>query len=333
MRTWYNLKASDEKTTICIFDAIGEFGVGAKSFMNDLRGVTTPAIDLEINSPGGDVFAGLTIYNGLRQSGKTVNVKIMGLAASAASLVAMAGDTIEMPANTFMMVHNPWSISMGDSEDMRATADMLDKIGASLAATYATRTGKTEDEIKAMLDAETWMTAQEAVDAGFATKVTDAVQANASYDPDRIPAHVKAVLLKTQAPAKIPPDDAPNARNAPLIQPFADQVDALASAAGMGAYASHWALALTDLPAVQARISECLEINALARVVKLQGSADALIRQGKTYAQAREALQNEIAAAADAEISSEAPLNGKPPQPAHTPTALRFKDAWASAFS
>jgi hypothetical protein len=84
-----------------------------------------------------------------------------------------------------------------------------------------------------------------------------------------------------------------------------------------------------DTAAVQTRIVECLEIRALARVVNLQGSADALIRQGKTYAQAREALQNELAAAADAEISTAAPLNGKPPQPAQTPTALRYQDAWA----
>lgn len=194
MRTWYNLKATDTKATISIFDAIGEYGVSAKNFLNDLRAVKASDVDVEINSPGGDVFAGIAIYNGMRQSGKKINVKIMGVAASAASLIAMAGDTIDMPENTFMMVHNPWSFAMGSAEDMRDTADMLDKIGSSLVATYAKRTGKSDEEIKALLDAETWMTAQEAVEAGFATTVSDAIAAKAEFDMDRVPANVKAVL-------------------------------------------------------------------------------------------------------------------------------------------
>ena len=109
MRTWYNLKAAEANTPakLSIFDDIGAYGVSAKSFLNDLGSVTQSSVDVEINSPGGDVFAGLAIYNGLRNSGKKINVKVLGLAASAASLIAMAGDTIEMPENSFMMIHNP----------------------------------------------------------------------------------------------------------------------------------------------------------------------------------------------------------------------------------
>ena len=92
---------------------------------------------MEINSPGGDVFAGLAIYNALKGSGKEIVVKVMGVAASAASLIAMAGDKIVMPKNTFLMVHNPWSVAMGNAEELRQTADTLDKIGESLKATYA----------------------------------------------------------------------------------------------------------------------------------------------------------------------------------------------------
>lgn len=188
MQTWYNLKADADKTPVLsIFDDIGAYGVSANSFLTDLRTVTTDAVDVEINSPGGDVFAGLAIYNGLRASGKKINVKVLGLAASAASLVAMAGDTIEMPENTFMMIHNPWGFVMGGADEMRNTADVLDKIGPSLVSTYAKRTGKTDQEITALLDAETWMTAQEAVDAGFATSVTAALAVKASYSKDRLP--------------------------------------------------------------------------------------------------------------------------------------------------
>ena len=141
MKTWYNLTDKGETPVLSIFDDIGAYGVSAKLFLDDLRAVKAKSVDLEINSPGGDVFAGLAIYNGLRNSGKTINVKVLGLAASAASLVAMAGDTIEMPENAFLMIHNPWSFAAGDANDMRATADVLDKIGASLVTTYANRTG------------------------------------------------------------------------------------------------------------------------------------------------------------------------------------------------
>lgn len=309
MRTWYNLKATDTKATISIFDAIGEYGVSAKNFLNDLRAVKASDVDVEINSPGGDVFAGIAIYNGMRQSGKKINVKIMGVAASAASLVAMAGDTIDMPENTFMMVHNPWSFAMGSAEDMRDTADMLDKIGSSLVATYAKRTGRSDEEIKALLDAETWMTAQEAVEAGFATTVSDAIAAKAEFDMDRVPANVKAVLAFAPAPA------------------FADQVLAAAGGAGFAAYAAHWALdpTMQDLAKVNARIAQCREITALCKLVGKPEASDKLIRENKSVEQARAALQDQLA---DGQEIDTAPKNGKPPQSAQ-PSALQFKDAWA----
>lgn len=323
MRTWYNLKADDKRTTVSIFDAIGEYGVSAKNFLNDLRGVKASELDVEINSPGGDVFAGIAIYNGLRQSGKKINVKIMGVAASAASLVAMAGDTIDMPENTFMMIHNPWSFAMGDAEDMRDTADMLDKIGSSLVATYAKRTGKTDDEIKALLNAETWMTAQEAVDAGFATSVSDAVAAKAAFDMDRVPANVKLVLAKAALDKPAPEGD----DTVPVQAAFADQVLAAATGAGFEAYAAHWALdpAMQEMAQVNARIAQCREISALCNLVGKPEASDKLIREGKSVEQARASLQDQMAEGQEIDTS---PKNGKPPQPAQ-PSALRFKEAWA----
>lgn len=334
MRTWYNLKASDTKATISIFDAIGEYGVSAKNFLNDLRGVKASEVDVEINSPGGDVFAGIAIYNGLRQSGKKINVKIMGVAASAASLIAMAGDTIDMPANTFLMVHNPWSFAMGSAEDMRDTADMLDKIGSSLVATYAKRTGKSDEEITALLNAETWMTAQEAVDAGFATSVSDAIAAKAEYDIDRVPAHVKAVLntAADDAPATDTPADDVNDADAdadsaaPEIT-FADQVQAMAEGSGFAAYAGAWALDpnTQSVDAVKARITECREIQSLCKLVGKTEASDSLIRAGKTLAQARASLQEQLAGGQEIDTT---PRNSKPTPPAQ-PTALRFSEAWA----
>ena len=214
MKTWYKFQAAaaeGKSQTVSIHDDIGGWGVSAKMFLDELRKVTTPEVNVEINSPGGDVFAGLAIYNGLRNSGKKVNVKVLGIAASAASLVAMAGDTIEMPENTFMMIHNPWTFAAGDAEDLREQADLLDKIGDSLTSTYARRTGKSAEEIQTLLAAETWFTAQEAVDAGFATAVTPAFAAQASFDVDRLPENVRSVFALAKgnadapAPAPTPP--------------------------------------------------------------------------------------------------------------------------------
>lgn len=99
---------ADQPSVLSIYDEIGFWGVQAKDFISDLAKVSSKVLNVEINSPGGDVFAGLAIYNALKGSGKEIVVKVMGVAASAASLIAMAGDKIIMPKNTFMMIHNPW---------------------------------------------------------------------------------------------------------------------------------------------------------------------------------------------------------------------------------
>lgn len=125
-----------------------------------------------INSPGGDAFEGIAIYNIARNLGKPVEVRIDGIAASAASIIAMAGDSIQMGPNTMMMIHNPWTVCIGEAKDMRKMADALEKIGGAIAQTYVTRTGKTAEEIAALMDAETWLTAQECVEQGFATGLT-----------------------------------------------------------------------------------------------------------------------------------------------------------------
>lgn len=131
-------------------------------------------INVHINSPGGSVFSGQAIYNMLKQHPANVTVYIDGLAASIASIIAMAGNKIVMPPGTMMMIHNPLVTMYGSYEasEMRDTADFLDKIKESLVATYTSRkTNKTKDEIIALMDATTWLTAQNAVDIGFADEV------------------------------------------------------------------------------------------------------------------------------------------------------------------
>ena len=291
MKTWYNLKKAeaDKPGELSIFDDIGAYGVSAKNFLNDLRGIEADTVSLEINSPGGDVFAGLAIYNGLRASGKKINVKVLGLAASAASLVAMAGDTIEMSENSFMMVHNPWSFAAGSAEDLRDTADVLDKIGVSLVSTYAKRTGRPEGEIAALLNDETWMTAQEAVDAGFATAVVPALAVQASFDVERLPENVRASFEAQQPEEPAPPAENVTAAievaanptlQATFAETFVEQVQAIANAAGLGQYAALWSAdpALGKLDAVMTRASLAREVQALCVLAKMPDKADQFIK-------------------------------------------------------
>ena len=139
-----------------------------------------------INSGGGDVFAAQAIYSMLRRHGSRKIVYIDGLAASAASLVAMAGDRIVMPRNAMLMVHNPWALVIGESRDMRKMADSLDRIRESMIEAYREKTGAEHDYIVGLLDAETWMTAAEAVEMGFADELEETRQVAARIRDDHL---------------------------------------------------------------------------------------------------------------------------------------------------
>jgi len=195
MRKWYSFKAlAADSAEISIFDEIGGWGITAKDFIGDLKKCTAQNITVSINSPGGSVFDALAIYNALAGCGKKITVRVMGVAASAASLIAMAGSKIVMPENTFMMIHNPIGAVYGNSEDMTDMAATLDKIGAALVSTYVARCGKTPEEVKALLDAETWMSAEDAVANGFADEIEPAMKIAAKINPARVPAAILAKM-------------------------------------------------------------------------------------------------------------------------------------------
>ena len=318
MRPCFSFSAAaspDEPTTLSIYDEIGFWGVQAKDFISQLAGVSSSAIHVEINSPGGDVFAGLAIYNALKASGKEIVVKVMGVAASAASLIAMAGDKIQMPKNTFMMVHNPWSVAVGTAQDMRAEADVLDKIGTSLRDTYAARTGLPADEIETMLATDTWLTADEALAKGFATEVVENVNANAKFDMARadLPEAVRAVfkaqaeqptaeelaaLAAAQAETQAQADAeaaAAAAQAASAAEPLADQIAAAAAKAGFEAYSPLWAVACTSMVDVAARIDSAKEIKALCAVAKKADMADGFIKGNKLLDEVRAELVKALA--------------------------------------
>lgn len=176
-----------------IYDEIGVYGVSAQSVSAALRDMAGE-ITVKINSPGGDVFDGIAIYNNLVSHPASINIQVDGIAASAASLIAMAGDTISMAENSFLMVHNAWSFSIGDKRAHRKMGDVLEGIDGALANTYAARSGMGKDEVVALMDDETWLTAQAATESGFANEITEAVKVEAAFDLSmfsKVPAQLK----------------------------------------------------------------------------------------------------------------------------------------------
>lgn len=174
------LAAVERADTISIFEVIGEDfwtggGFTAKRMSAALRSIGDKPVTVQINSPGGDLFEGLAIFNLLRSHKQKVTVEVLGWAASAASIIAMAGDEIVMGLGTFMMVHNAWGIVIGNRHDFREAADLFESFDGAIVDVYEARTGSTRKEIEKLMDAETFMGPTEAVEHGFADRVDDAL--------------------------------------------------------------------------------------------------------------------------------------------------------------
>lgn len=171
---------ADADTTISMFGVIGDDGwsgggVTANRISAALRSIGNKDITVRINSPGGDMFEGIAIYNLLRAHPAKVTVEVLGWAASAASIIAMAGDDIRMGLGSFMMVHNAWGMVIGNRHDMREAATLFDQFDAALADIYEARTGMERVDIEQLMDAETFMAPPQAVEYGFADTIDDGV--------------------------------------------------------------------------------------------------------------------------------------------------------------
>ena len=156
-----------------IGDEFDEGGVTAVSFVRALRDADGEDVTIHINSSGGSVFDANTMAEALRGYKGHTTASIEGLAASAASYFALTADDVVINPSALMMIHNPWDFAVGDAEDMRKKADMLDKARSTISAQYARKTGRTVDEIEELMDAETWFTAQEAVEFGLVDRMSD----------------------------------------------------------------------------------------------------------------------------------------------------------------
>ena len=167
-----------------LYDEIGFWGVDASTFVRDLKSIDAETIHLRINSPGGSVFDGVAIANAIREHKATVIVHIDAIAASIASVIALAGDEVRIADNAFLMIHNAWTGVVGNADDLRRTADILDKIDESaIVRTYVNKTGADEDQVRQWMEGpETWFTAEEALEAGFVDAIDAQSDAEASFD-------------------------------------------------------------------------------------------------------------------------------------------------------
>ena len=168
MKNWYDIQDKGDDAQIFLYDTIGDFGVSADQFVRDLTGLKANTISLFVNSPGGEVFGAMSMYNALKRHPANVHATIDGIAASSASFIVQAADRITMGEGSTMMIHEPHGAVGGNAGEHQKVASVLDKMGDTIADIYAGRAGGTTSEWRERMRDETWYRAEEAVAVGLA---------------------------------------------------------------------------------------------------------------------------------------------------------------------
>jgi len=197
--------ARQDDNSISIFDVIGADywgdGVTASRIAGALRSLDGADVTVNINSPGGDMFEGLAIYNLLREYKGKVTVKVLGLAASAASIIAMAGDEVQIGRGAFLMIHNCWVYAMGNRHDLAQIAADMEPFDKAMGDIYSARSGLSLDDVSAMMDGETYIGGSDAVEKGFADRLLSADEiADDDDSPSAALRKLDALLAKTDTP-------------------------------------------------------------------------------------------------------------------------------------
>lgn len=307
----FTAAAGNKPAVLALDEEIGLWGTQAKDFRAQLAAVEGDNLIVEINSVGGEVFAGLGMYNMLRSwatENKTITTRVTGLAASIASVVALAGDKREMPKNAFAMIHAPSTGAWGTEEDLREAADVVAKIKTSLRSIYVDRMGVSEAKADELMSKDSWLTADEAKEIGFATDITDAIEATAKFDVSKLDLPPNATLFQARKTEPV--------ADTPLVE----KIVALATSAGFADEAPDIALQADSIEQASARIAQAREIKALCALTMSADKAATFIRSGKPVAEVRAAL---LKARADADplIENTPPTPAPKPVPVHNPSA------------
>jgi ATP-dependent protease ClpP protease subunit len=312
MKTWFRMEVSAAAPTVAdiyVYDIIGGWiddlyaswgydpGTTAKTFLEQLSKLdeSVKTINVHINSPGGDCFSAAAIANALRAEsakGRAVRAFVDGLAASAASVIMMGADTITIADNGLVMIHNPWSIAIGNAAEMRKAAAELDKVRDSIVAAYQWHSKLSSEEIIALMDADTWMTADEAIANGFGTAKVESLKAAALISPEAmktltVPDQFKDRVNAFLAQAPAPP--AP-AKPAPVAASALEVIRAC-NAEGCSDLAEGLVSSNATLEQVNAKVAEVkaqrqaeasrvTDIRALCKTANCDDLADSYIRGG-----------------------------------------------------
>ncbi|MBW7566290.1 Clp protease ClpP [Chromobacterium subtsugae] len=317
---WYRISnqaaGAGQPLEVELYDQIGFWGIRAADLLRELKAADDGLrpIEVGINSIGGDVFDGLAIHNAFRRYGERVTVRIDGVAASIASVIAVGAHRVVMPANAMMMIHNPGiEYASGEADDLRTLADMMDKAKASLIAAYRAKAPSlAEDELSRMMDATTWLTAQEALALGLVDEVTDSVKLTASAGQRasigrmrNAPAALLAALQGETPPAPVVPAD-PAAGGVELVNLLARLcLEAKLPTEAVAAVAS--ASRMANEAEIRRGVEQAVAVRNLCLTAKLPELANSLIASGVSEDAARARLFDKLVINAGEELDNVVP--------------------------
>lgn len=348
--SWFSIKnvAADDPSQpveVQLYGYVGSFNLSAVDFIRDLRAVDDGKrkIVVAVSSLGGDVFDGIAIHNTLRRMGDRVTARIDSVAGSIASVIVAGAHTVEMPSNTMMMIHNPIvDYTWGEADELRKTADLLDKVKDNLIACYRAKAPQIDAaELATMLDETTWLTAHEAVALGLADVITDTVPLKASAamlaglgrlknaPPALLKALEQAPPKNEPPPADPPADPNPEPQNDPTPDPvaLARLASRLCNEAGLSAVAVDSVVAVSALgsePAIRAGVERAVAIRDLCKTAKLPELADSLMASGLDVEAARTRLFDKLVANAGEELDNTPPDPQDAPPKAQGPNARQI---------
>lgn len=321
-RDWYRIEAKSNQpnsTEIFIYEAIGDWdGISAQRFVSALQSIKTRHILLRINSPGGSVIDGIAIYNALRYHPAQITVRIEGVAASIASVIAMAGNKVIMAENSWIMIHNPMTDARGDAHTMRRVAEQLDKIREGVLSAYLSRTNIDSTRLKDLMDAETWMLAHEALEQGFIDEIDAPIKmaacqsfqgmlTNYRHTPD-----LTNLFSNNLNPTKDHSMDKPDVENTPSPQQATDtppletprpnaiagEPTVVARLCREGGYPELTAQFIEDrfsIDQVKARLVDCQKIKALCVESGFEEDTNTFISAGMASTEVSEELFHRMA--------------------------------------
>lgn len=346
-REWFRveMKAGEEIADMYIYDNIGKSfwnddAVSAKQFVDDLNALpaTVTGVRVHVNSLGGDMFDGIAIANALRdyrKKGKSVETISEAVAASAASIVMMAGSPIVMGDNATMMIHLPWGFVIGNADDMRKTAEVFDGFSEQAVATYRWNTSLSAEDVLAMLKAETWLSADQAIEKGFATKKAEGLKAAASLDRRSLASLKVPDQYKPQVEALLKPEPKPDPKPEPMAAlevvracKVADCADLAEELMATGATPAQVTATIETTKAARSAAKvRATEITAICEASKRPEMAATMIASGLDVAGVKAHLANVRAAVDEARGHLDTSIDPDHGQPAN------IRASWKSAHA